>query len=89
MILSSIVPVATWPNPSVFLRLSDFYAVPNTTLNAQYEMLDSGSNVMAVARVNLTSGQYAGWGAGNDDAYLAACYAENLNLTLVTGSGSA
>lgn len=81
-----ISPVSSYPGIAIWLSLSDFYAIPNTTLNCQYQLLDSGSAVLAYGRTSLTSGQYQGWdGTSNDDQYLPACYAQVLGLTIVTG----
>lgn len=82
--IASIEPVSVFPGQATQLGLSDFYVIPNTTLNCQWQLLDSGNNVLTVGRTNLTSGQYVGWGGdADDDVYLPECYAANLGLTLV------
>lgn len=82
----SIIPVLVFPATAVTVSFADFYCVPDTTLNCQYQLLDSGNAVLSVGRINLTSGQYTGWaGSVDDNVYLPACFALNLGLT-ITGS---
>jgi hypothetical protein len=76
-----IVPVPGWPNQSVQLNLSDFRAVPDTTLDAGWQLLDEQRNVNASGRIQLTTEQYEKWGAGSDETYLTDAFAQNLGLT--------
>lgn len=85
--INAIQPVQVFPSTATLLQLTDFYAYPNSTLNCQWALLDSGNNVLSVGRTSLTPAQYSGWGGHVDDTvYLPDCFSQVLGLTLITGS---